>query len=197
MNVHTLQIPVEEARKRLEWYRSELRKRSDSNYEAIAKVYAGIVNHSMGVIMLSDVYRECPVDEKGRPLLGLARSDRVEVELSFERYHQSGPRVVFRVSQSGKAGPTLRRTVAWTRGEMQSRGWSLVPMVPPQVRQKVKGQLSEYFTLWEVEKWHDRPANVAGQRPVSAQASRRRTVRDHGRVGSDRHRAPSTRSRAH
>lgn len=35
-------------------------------------------------------------------------------------------------------------------------GFAMVPMVPPDVREKAIGGLKHYWTLWEVEKWHDR-----------------------------------------
>lgn len=93
MNVPTMTMPREEAREKLRWYRSQLHRKADAEYQAIAQGYEAMA--------------------EGRPL-----------------------------------------EVPWPRNEMKD-GYALVPIVPADVRSKVTGQLSTYFTLWEVEQWAD------------------------------------------
>ena len=97
--------------------------------------------------------------DDGRPILAIARADRKQVRVY--KSWRLGPTLTFDAHATSGQGPqseTLVREV--TRREIanhQTRtGYATVPMAPPKHRPPT-GQLRDWFVLWEVDQWHDRP----------------------------------------
>lgn len=153
MNVTTITMPKEQAQAKLEAYREQNRKRNDEEYQAAEAGYAALAEGTP-LISLTEAIRGGGFDEKMRPKLAIARADRKQVHY---RQDWNGTRW-FDTSSNGTQGTENGLAVAIEApGNSDSRhGYALVPMVPADVRQKVTGQLKDYFILWEVEQWADK-----------------------------------------
>lgn len=173
MDVTQIVMPKEEAKSRFEAYRKKLAKirigkanaQVAAEYKAAMTGYKALADGTP-LIDLEDVFQACPVDEKGRPRMAIARADRTQVQMFWRGSEQQvtfDAALNFRLSQ-----PTLRVSVRMNRdnptpimahnnwrGRSNLEGYALVPMVPATVRPKV-GQLHDWFILWEVEAWADR-----------------------------------------
>jgi hypothetical protein len=114
------------------------------------------------LIQLSEAIRSAPRDAKGRPRLAIARADRRQVQfevlgdgrrVQFDtrnpRYSTRGPTDLVVTVDYGLPMPPLR-------GAWEARGFALVPIVPPDVLEKVTPKnLNGYHILFEVEAWAD------------------------------------------
>jgi hypothetical protein len=154
VNVTTITMPKQEALAKLEAYQRQLRRRSDKEYEEAAAGYAALAAGTP-LLNLADAFAQAGLGEDGRPRLAVAMADRKQVyvrvnqnDLEFSTLGRS------RRNYSG----TLLITVPFpgAAGRRWQDGYSLVPMVPADVRPET-GPLSDYLILWEVEKWVDRP----------------------------------------
>ena len=161
MNVETITMDPAEAREKLKITRTLLHRRADEEYEALAAGYQAL-GEGTPLINLPDVIRAGGFDEKKRPNLAIARADRKQVKWERWRGSETGAFDTRKASSSSPAWPTLVRRVSvppeliTEDGPRWQRGYALVPIVPPDVRATVKGQLRDYFILWEVEEWSDR-----------------------------------------
>jgi hypothetical protein len=165
MNVETITIPANQAREQLRAYRRSLHRRADQEYEVVAK---GLEQLERGrpLLILSAALAEAPRDEKGRPRLAIARSDRREVY--YYRYGGNTEEVFDSGFYSRGRAPLngvirVQPTPATPRASSYASGYSIVPLVPPQVRET--RDLSKFFTLWEVEAWADRPSTTVDRDP--------------------------------
>ena len=152
MNVTTITMDKEAAQVKLDAYRQQLRRRADEEYEAAAAGYQALAEGTP-LLNLVDVFAETGLGDDGRPKLAIARADRRQVEVEVNRNY-----LIFN---------TLRRHLWDYQGSLLinvpfqappnsfERGYGLVPMVPADVRPP--GNLREFFILWEVESWSDRP----------------------------------------
>lgn len=153
MNVPHITMPQEAAQKKLEAYRSQLRRRADAEYEAAVTGYAALAE-GKPLINLVDAFNQAGLGEDGRPRLAIARADRKQVTVSairgFIRFN------ALKRATWGYDG-TLLVDIPWQNLESYQfkAGYSLVPMVPADVRPT--GQLKDYFILWEVEAWSSDP----------------------------------------
>lgn len=162
-------MPVKEAREKLAAYRRQLKRKADAEYEAVAKGYEEL-EKGRALIDVGAAIREAPRDEKGRPMIAIARSDRREVE-----YRQNWRDEIFCAHSAGYSmsmeqdNPTLVRMFGH-QVSMPNGGWpqgyAMVPMVPAEALEKAGNpDLSKCFTLWEVEKWRDRSRTMPDRDP--------------------------------
>ncbi len=169
MEVATVKMPPEEARRKLRACRQQLHKRADEEYEALEKGYAALAKGTP-LIDVELALRDCAVDEKCRPRLAIARADRKQVRVQWGAsthwcsFHSSTD------YRFDARWPTL--TTSFNLGRMHGHkeaaswrgddrlypcsidGYALVPMVPPDIRPN--GALRRYHILWEVEQWAER-----------------------------------------
>lgn len=168
MEVATVQMSQEEARKKLQACRSQLHKRADDEYKALEKGYAALAVGTP-LIDVEIALRDCPVDEIGRPRLAIARADRKQVRVDWPiksqwcsfhaatdyRFDERWPTLTVSYNLGREHGhkairPYLSDGKAWPT---DIEGYALVPMVPPDHRPN--GALRRYHILWEVEKWSE------------------------------------------
>ena len=166
MNVATVQMSPEAARKKLQACRSQLHRRADAEYEALEKGYAALAAGTP----LFDVelaLRDCPVDEIGRPSLAVARADRKQVRMDWPHRSQFCSFHTSTDYRFDQRWPTL--TTSFHLGRQHSHterhswsddpklypadieGYALVPLIPAEHRPN--GALRRYHILWEVEEW--------------------------------------------
>ncbi len=176
MNVDTITMDPAEARDRLRHYRRALHRSADEEYKAVAAGYAALAEGHR-LIDYATAIRETDRDEKGRPMLALARADRRQVK--YNRPHW-GSRVTFStcsgdVTRRGGMdsgtyaalypdGLLVREIDMRERHSAYATGYALVPLVPGNVLVDIGGHsaLRKHLILWEVEEWAD---NVIGARP--------------------------------
>jgi hypothetical protein len=163
MNVSIFTMDKAEADKKLLAYRSQLKKRANAEYELAVKAYETVAN-GQAILNIVDSFAKTGLGEDLRPKLAIARADRKEVQVSVSarerRFtfsaHSSG------MWASGYSGDLIIRFPFSFSAEQEKalpysrEGYALVPMIPADVREKVKGQDKDYMILWEVEKWADR-----------------------------------------
>lgn len=162
MNVATITMDRDLARAKLKAYRADLHKDSEQLYRQTEKAYEALAA-GLPLLRLSQVIARAGVDLQCRPKLAICRADRKEVKvwLPWRREHwvfESGP-FDWNGSQRSQVrrSDLLRREVRRLEpGKDCKPGFAIVPMVPADVRPKT-GQLKDWFILWEVEHWADRP----------------------------------------
>jgi hypothetical protein len=166
MNVATIEVPREEAREKLREYRSRVHRKADDEYRRIEAAYEAAAK-GRPLILLNEVFATVPRDPRGRPKLAICRADRKEVrykrgwetdDFSCERVWNwrlsrgplpKGATVSVRRVDAGRLGGFTDHNGQWPTG------YSLVPIVPPSVRDG--HDLTQRFILWEVERWADQP----------------------------------------
>ena len=162
MNVETITMPAHEARKKLAAYRRALHRRADDDYKAAARGYEELAK-GRPLLDLGSVFRDVPVDARGRPRLAIARADRQQVRFAHWRTHDTATfrTDAFRGGAARARSPGLFRTVPF-RERRSTEGWltghALVPMVPADARAAAGfPDIAKCFILWEVEEWADQP----------------------------------------
>ena len=154
MDVRTITEDPVSAKAKLKAYRTQLHRRADDEYQAIADGYRQLAA-GRDLINLADVMREAGCDEQGRPHLAIARADRRQVEFVPD---WRGDRGAFDARETGRASETLNIWVDLEPFTHRRRGYALVPLVPADVIEAAGGRvaLKNHFVLWEVEEWSDR-----------------------------------------
>lgn len=158
MNTPTITMPTHVAREQLRHYRTQLHRRADAEYEAVAQ---GLEHLAKGTKLLNlvDCFKHVPLDDKHRPRLAFARADRPRVRM--RRYFH---RVEFTTRLNGNRRATgmlhsfeIPEAPGVTSVMQLMDGSSFVPMIPAQVRAQVGPiDLSKHFILWEAD-WTDVP----------------------------------------
>lgn len=161
MNVSTLEMPKEEAREKLKAVRAQLHRKADAEYSQLEAAYRSVAR-GMRLLNISEVFTNCPLDDKGRPRLALMRADQRQVELSGrdKRWSDAGASFLFastdthgRYNRRSGARDLNLRVMTQREPFWNDRGYSLVPLVPPEHRKS--HSLNSHFILWEVEQWSD------------------------------------------
>lgn len=156
MNVELMTMEPEAARRKLEAYRSRRHADANEEYRRCEEAYAAMAAGTP-LIDLQQVFATCPTDGKGRPKLAVARADRKQVFFrSDSRGFAFDSRARASWSSSNWNNTELRIWFSGDRFVWAPDGYSTIPMVPADVRPK-HGQLKDWFILWEVEQWSDRP----------------------------------------
>lgn len=172
--VQTLTTTVAEARTLYEEYRTALKTHKDQYLHDLKTVY-GHMKHGRAVLDVWQAFRDTGLDANGDPKIAIAQSSAARV---FMRKRQDGG-AVFTVREipwrrgeglrNGR-GPngTFKEDVVLPAGSFT---WPLEPPAPGRTWQVVRREnlattvpvvpakflpasgLSNYYTLWEVEKW--------------------------------------------
>jgi hypothetical protein len=174
MDVALISSPVDEAREKLEEYLTAPGADKNPEWQRIATAYQSLAKGTP-LIVLTDVLQNAPRDARLRPRLAIARADQVQVRYRRDRGWQHEDFIAtgvgrrqnlvtqglqFVVPTVDGVTPAFPRTAypdsAWRDSTLD--GYSLVPIVPPSVRQRARGpmrSLATHYVLWEVEAWAD------------------------------------------
>lgn len=156
MNVELMTMPVDAAQAKLDAYRSRRHADANEEYRRCEEAYAAMAEGTP-LIDLQQVFTTCPVDGKGRPKLAVARADRKQVcFLGWSSEFIFDSRAAPRWNGRNENNTQLRIRFSGDRFVRVPDGYATIPMVPADVRPK-HGQLKDWFILWEVEQWSDRP----------------------------------------
>lgn len=171
MDVPLITMDRQEAREQLRSYRSQLHKRADAEYEAVARGLAALADGTP-ILSLNQVMQAAGFDELMRPRLAIARADTRQVRFSWGPGTTIG---VFNASKDRRITPTLHREVDFGHRHgrtyehhptwgMEIVAYSLVPMIPASVRELVRFNARECFILWEAERWSETPLRAEPDR---------------------------------
>ena len=187
MDVNTITMNKYDARAKAAAYKERLAKMKPSlsnaaaraEYEDALKGFEALARGTK-LIDLDEVMANCPLDEKGRPKLAIARHDRKQVKFEWgphtyrASFHTDFERaaepwnplesLTIRVNMGREHGRTRLAAAAWSstgyyQQPVKVEGYALVPMVPLDVRPKT-GIPEKACILWEVEEWSDRRLDV-------------------------------------
>lgn len=155
MNVQTITMDPEVAKSKLEAYRSRRHADADELYRRCEEAFATLAEGTP-ILDVQQVFEQCPVDEEGRPRLAIARADRKEIEFRGYRSTFCFDSRADRYSFLHRDNTSLYMSFNGSRFADAKDGYALLPMVPADVRPQ-KGQLRDWFILWEVDQWYSRP----------------------------------------
>jgi len=157
MNVTTVTATKREAQDKIRAYRNRLKRAADDEYSATLKAYEEI-EKGKALIDLRTAFAEAGLFFDGRPRLAIARADRKEVWV--DRYDKWDGRFVFCAGNHRRSVWKTRHsypdliTEVWTDSQIPfRRGYTLVPMIPADIRETCKKDLGKLRVLWEVEEW--------------------------------------------
>lgn len=174
MNVATIQVPKAEAESKLREYRRRVHAKADSEYARIREAYEAAAS-GKPLLVLSQVMEQSPRDQRGRPMLAVARADRRQVRVTAStnfdtfsvafRWGGNQPKRDAEIAVARPLPPELtnyrsvmvqknggEKAASYWHG-VNAEGFSLIPITPPDV---ARGHdLSRRFVLWEVEQWAD------------------------------------------
>lgn len=170
MNTTLIQMDKEQAKQKLEAYRSERHKDTDRIYRQCEEAYSALAE-GVVLISLTQAIRDGGFDEKMRPKIAFAPADRTEVRFrwdawsnvcefntAFRAQDRGSPRLIKRINL-GRRHEQFRDHKSKTDGKIYRHditveGYAMIPMVPADVR-PATGRLRDWCILWEVEKWAD------------------------------------------
>ena len=155
MNVPTIEMEPDAAQAKLDAYKQQLRRRADEEYEAAVAGYE-VLAAGKPLINLTDAFNHTGLGDDGRPRLAIARADRKHVMVISRQDGQVRfDATAANYSTWGYVGALVIdvRLDGVERRALRT-GYALIPMVPADVRPK--GNLRNFFILWEVEEWADR-----------------------------------------
>lgn len=154
MNVPMLEMPADVAQRKLDEYKTALEDREPTPEDREILLGYKALAAGKQLLDLRDVFRTCPLNEKGLPKLAIARA-------SWRWCHFATPNgfAVFASAQRyayvsswktkkpcGHIRFGLRNMPTGTKGE----GRALVPIIPAPIRPNT-ADLSRYFILFEAE----------------------------------------------
>lgn len=157
MNVPLITMPAEEAVIKSDAYHFENVHRNDPEYQAAEAGFEALAQ-GKPLLNLVAAFEHAGLGPDNRPRLAIARADRRQVQVSRDFWNNPKAWIFnTKLSPMGpEGGPSLRVVVPWHDNVPPVTGFSLVPLVPADVRQEVKFNPRECFILWEVESWSDR-----------------------------------------
>ena len=169
MEVQTIEMSQKEAREKLAAYERVLHRTSDPEIAAAIEGYREMAK-GRKLVDMQQVFRECPVDNIGRPRLALARADRASVRLLWTprsswchfltnadlRFDRTWPELIRSIHMGRQHDHcTIKSWEGTGRATPEElSGYALVPMVPPDVL-RARSMRRNRWVLWEVEEWSD------------------------------------------
>jgi hypothetical protein len=167
MNITTLELPVEEATRRLAEYSEQIAAERTVEDEAILAGYRAAAR-GLPVVMLSEVFNAGGWFDSGLPRLAIARADATEVRVEVERAWSTNETVdlvfldedwsVNRGALIGKHTVRVNRIAGRPQQQRSNtRGQTIVPLIPPRHRPR-KHRIRGFHILFEVEAWRPAPS---------------------------------------
>lgn len=169
MNITTYEVTPDEASDKIAALEKQLKRRSDPEYIALLAAYKTAAEGAK-LIDINEAIALAGLGTDNRPKIAIARADRKQVKYTYLSRGPVAPGFyefsTLRSSNWSYAGSLLITVPApqpiYIAPFALSRGYSLVPIVPAEIRPK--GNLRDYFILWEVEKWADAPIRAIPDR---------------------------------
>jgi hypothetical protein len=161
MQLNTIEMPIEEAKERLETYRKALRETRNDQDQRIAAGYRALAR-GQSIFHLAESIDHGGFFDNGLPKIAVARADSQDCWVEHEGrndyvYLSENPR---RWSQDRNRGALVNQVSVrvalpnapdWQRGH-QRCGHTIMPIIPPNLRPNPR-RLHHFHILWEVEKW--------------------------------------------
>lgn len=159
MNVPTLTMPTDLAREKYEQYKTALEEREQTTEDTEILLGYKALAAGKQLLNLHDVFRTCPLTDKGLPKLAVARASwkwcHFNVSGNFGVFASSRQYTYVRSWKRTKPHGHIRiREAAMPKGT-KGTGRALVPIIPATIRPKA-ADLSRYFILFEAE-WQPIP----------------------------------------
>lgn len=165
MNVATITMDKDKAREKLRAFRAERHKDADEFYRGCEAGYSALAEGTP-LIRLDEAIRNGGFFDDMRPKLAIARADREQV---FFRWNAHSTTAQFNANKSHRWGRQFESLMCdvdlkqqhgmkYSGGKYDKtvEGFARVPAVPADAR-PATGQLRDWFILWEVEEWADKP----------------------------------------
>jgi post-segregation antitoxin (ccd killing protein) len=163
MNVTTIKMDPAEARKKIEAWMQE--KHADQAWcgSTASSGYAALAAGKK-LVQLDAAIRGGGFHASGFPKLAIARADRREVRLMWRRGNHEAIFDAHDQFRSGRQSASLTRRINMQRApDKWYDGYAQIPLLPAELRPE-KGQLRDWFILWEVERWYARSLDVQPDR---------------------------------
>ena len=163
MELQTIEMPVEEARRAFQEYRHAIRSAKtaavNSEDAQIARCYKALAEGRQ-VINILEVFEQAGEDERGYPRLAIARADETRITVVPHSWNEAvlemGPEDMMGWRRRGNAALAGRvfqfpcSVLEKRRAEM----YAMVPIIPPALRPP--HSLQNYHLLWE-PRWERKP----------------------------------------
>src|SRR3989304_5479364 len=163
MELQTIEMPVEEARRAFQEYRHAIRsgKTAAVNSEdaQIARCYKALTEGRQ-VINILEVFEQAGEDERGYPRLAIARADETRITVVPHSWNEA----VLEMRPDDKMGwrarahsPLAGRVFQFPCSVLEKRRaemYAMVPIIPPALRPP--HSLQNYHLLWE-PRWERKP----------------------------------------
>ncbi|MCK5019117.1 MAG: hypothetical protein KAS32_18800 [Candidatus Peribacteraceae bacterium] len=175
MDVATISMPKKEAEKAYKEYLAIVKTRKEEYVEDLKKVYHAL-KEGKKVIDIYDAFKKTGVNEEGDPKLAIAMADKKEVWF-FKEDGGAGifskdkwrDEYVVDVRLPGDTFPRwkmIKSPHAYMKGERVIKRQKIttkIPIVPAHLMPK--GNLGNYYILWEVDEWKEEDVPVAAKDP--------------------------------
>lgn len=178
MDIEKIQMPKEKAKEEWKLYNALIKKRNDKYLEDMKKCMYQL-SQGKALIDINKIMEKAGVTKNYEPKLAIARADWSEVffhKKDSGRGFFAGNTSNWYNKSNGDIDLPPETFVQWLRGTqkvnlkeggqgdlIQNQEWSIpnakiktkVPIIPIQLTPE--GKLSEYYILWEVDKWEELP----------------------------------------
>lgn len=159
MELATIEMPAEEAKARLEEYRTSLTHDRNAQDERIAAGYR-VLARGLPIIKLAESIHRGGYFDNGLPRIAVARADSQDCWVRIEGWNGD---LIYSSVDPGSNPPNRgalvnASTVRVTTPERSQpvkqawRGHTIMPIIPPQHRPNPR-RLHRFHILWEVEEW--------------------------------------------
>lgn len=164
MDLATIEMPVEQAKERLEQYRKRLGVERTRQDERIAAGYR-VLARGLPIIKLSESVQRGGYFDNGLPRIAIARADSQDCWVDVSSWEKAA--VYLTERPHGSWGQDRNRgalvnsvSVRVNLPDMpelpymgrQRQGHTIMPLIPPQHRPNPR-RLHHFHILWEVEQW--------------------------------------------
>jgi hypothetical protein len=163
MDLATIEMPVDQAKARLEEYREQLKVQRTDQDERIAAGYR-VLARGLPIIKLSESIERGGYFDNGLPKIAVARADSQDCWVHTEgpwngtgTFIYSSENPGWRPHNRGALvnSVTVRVSVSNMPDASTRRKWNahtIMPIIPPKHRPKLR-RLRGFHLLWEVEEW--------------------------------------------
>lgn len=157
MQLTTIEMPTQEAKRRLEEYRIRLAGERTAQDERIARGYRAMAR-GLPLLKLTESVQAGGFFDNGLPRIAIVRADATECWVRWDTWPRGYVYSSDDESRNMSAlvnDSTVRVNIASPEpqlGRRQWRGRTIVPLIPPRHRPNMR-RLHYFHILWEVEQW--------------------------------------------
>lgn len=174
MDVKKITISKEEAKQEYEKYLEIVKVHKERIYEDLKKAYHALSQGNQ-VIDIFTAFKKTGVNEQGEPKLAISLAGEREVFFHKQdggagRFSDRESRWNGTIADVALPDGTFKRweTEKATYGGLRIKRQSIVTKVPPVPAEFVpeRGNLNNYYVLWEVDEWVESEAVAAAKDPI-------------------------------